>query len=329
MEKNMSNVKNVEVPNIAMKNSVEQTVEQTSEVNLNLQITDVDSVIKEVISELRAKADKQLSTQNKANTQLYMVLEGCLRIINMCAEDEGIDKALRLLAMSSANVKKTDGVPTTTLVSKLVFATEDKSDKRAYSYAKALEKAIFLKLQTEENEQKLSTYLSENGGVDKLIRLNTDEHSSESFADERFGTNEHFAEWIYDELAKEPSKRNDFVQELSKSKMLKINLTKEMKAQLGAFDNMNCFMSVHWTVGSDEATVSPYIIGRKNDKETYKSLTSIEHTYVAKVVRKETSDCWNKYLKQCEKRSNEIRKQTEEKQTIIANELRKVLEVCN
>ena len=173
---------------------IENSVEQSTPLEKNEVFIDAKGGVISSIEALQHKVVEWRDIQSKANDKLYFVLSGCLQIIYMC-ENRNLYTALISLCEQSG-MKNMDEKSISLCVSKLVFGS---TDKKCYTYLKALENAKSLKLQTEDNEQSLSTYLKMNGGIDKLIRKEAI-GISKGYKDERFGTEEHFGEEVICEL---------------------------------------------------------------------------------------------------------------------------------
>ena len=176
------------------KTSVEQTNTTESIEQNDSNIFDANEGVLATLEVLGTSVVEWRKLQGKADDKLYSVLDGCLRIVYLC-EDDDLKETL-LSVCKDRGMKGMENKGVHLIVSKLVFGG---GDKKCYTYAKALENASKLKLNTEKDKRTLSEYLKSNGGIDALIRKEAIA-ICKGYEDERFGTKEHFGESLSDEL---------------------------------------------------------------------------------------------------------------------------------
>ena len=168
------------------KTSVEQTNTTESIEQNDSNIFDANEGVLATLEVLGTSVVEWRKLQGKTDDKLYSVLDGCLRIVYLC-EDEDL-KATLLSVCKDRGMKGIESKGVHLIVSKLVFGD---GDKKCYTYAKALENAKTLQLQSEDNQQLLSDYLKNNGGIDALIRKSS-VSVAKGYTDDKFGTEEHF-----------------------------------------------------------------------------------------------------------------------------------------
>jgi hypothetical protein len=300
--------------------SVEQNIatEKTQITNENM--VNTNGGVLATIETLHTSVKEWRELQGKADEKLYFVLDGCLRIIYMC-ESEGL-KASLLSVCKDRDMKGMENKGTHLIVSKLVFGSED---KKCYTYAKALENATKLKLQTEENKQKLSEYLKTSGGIDTLIRKDAIA-ISKGYDDERFGTKEHFGETLCTELFGYLSGLNlcdiDKVKENSKDRGLsniKIDDDNFMKMFVNK-EETEQFVKLKYDYQTKTFAVIPYAVSSLDAE--YNAISKAFNQYMARVF--EGTKMYDKYIKQCDARDEKLKKEKAEKDKKILKELNKI-----
>ena len=176
------------------KTSVAQTTTTENVEQNDSNIFDANEGVLATLEVLGTSVAEWRKLQGKADDKLYSVLDGCLRIVYLC-EDEDL-KATLLSVCKDRGMKGIESKGVHLIVSKLVFGS---CDKKCYTYAKALDNASKLKLNTEKDKRTLSEYLKSSGGIDALIRKEAIA-IGKGYEDERFGTKEHFGENLSTEL---------------------------------------------------------------------------------------------------------------------------------
>jgi hypothetical protein len=100
--------------------------------------------------------------QAQSDTMLYVLLEGCLEFYYFLREKESYESAFKSLCHFKWNTK----TKTTMLIAKAVFGDKQKTTN---AYARALERAVELKI-GKPNEDSMLAWLQSNGGVNGVIR---------------------------------------------------------------------------------------------------------------------------------------------------------------
>jgi hypothetical protein len=258
---------------------IENSVEQNTPLEKNEVFVDAKGGVISSIKALQHTVVEWRDIQSKANDKLYFVLSGCLQIIYMC-ENRDLYTALISLCEHSG-MKNMDEKSISLCVSKLVFGS---TDKKCYTYSKALENAKSLKLQTEDNEQSLSTYLKMNGGIDKLIRKEAI-GISKGYKDERFGTEEHFGEEVIYELLERREEHRNILKGLQQKRTLTFQVDNEdLHKQFTEYNNFTQYAKLHYNYETKTMDVFCYTL----DKNTieYDAVDKLWNKFIGKTFRK-------------------------------------------
>jgi len=285
---------------------IENSVAQNTPLEKNEVFVDAKGGVISSIKALQHTVVEWRDIQSKANDKLYFVLSGCLQIIYMC-ENRDLYTALISLCEHSG-MKNMDEKSISLCVSKLVFGS---TDKKCYTYSKALENAKSLKLQTEDNEQSLSTYLKMNGGIDKLIRKEAI-GISKGYKDERFGTEEHFGEEVIYELLERREEHRNILKGLQQKRTLTFQVDNEdLHKQFTEYNNFTQYAKLHYNYETKTMDVFGYTL----DKNTieYDAVDKLWNKFIGKTFRKNSKNAWNKYIKMCDKRNEFLKKEEEKK----------------
>ena len=298
------------------KTSVEQTNTTKNTQHLNGDMMDKNGGVLATLTTLSASVVEWRELQGKADDKLYSVLDGCLRIVYLC-EDEDL-KATLLSVCKEKDMKGMDNKGVHLIVSKLVFGS---ADKKCYTYAKALENAKTLQLQSEDNQQLLSEYLKNNGGIDALIRKSS-VSVAKGYADDKFGTEEHFGEEvIYHSLSSSA---------LSADNPLKFKLKQRMEVEVvdetihRTFTEGDCFVQyakLKYDYTTRTMQIMPFTVAERDDE--YASIDKIFNNLVGKAVKKASEKVWNNYIKLCDKRDKRLKADKAKKDKEMIEELNK------
>mgnify|MGYP006155830989 FL=1 len=272
------------------------------------------------VETLQSSVKEWRKLQTKADNKLYYVLEGCLRIIYMC-ENEDLKAALISLCEKS-DMKGMANKSTHLIVSKLVFGSED---KKCYTYAKALDNATKLQLQTETNKQTLSSYLTKKGGIDKLIRKDAISIGKD-YDDERFGTKEHFGETMCTEMFGIHSgmslcgglKAKD-KESISGLSGIKIE-SREFQSWFKDKDKWEQFAKIKYDYETKTFAIIPFTVSQQEGE--YKAIAKAFNRFVARAF--EGSTMWNKYIEMCDKRNEKLKQKKAEDEKKMLKELSKI-----
>jgi len=303
--------------NVSVKQKTQtENTKSTSEGFINVRggvIASVDTLKKEV------KSWRVL--QKKADTQLYKILEGCLHIKYMCEKE---DLKIALLSLLEKNdIKGMANKPISLCIAKLVFGVED---KKCYTYAKVLENATILQLQTSPNQTTLSEYLMANGGIDKLIRKEA-VALAKGYKDEKWGTEEHFGETICDDYLVGSS---HFLPKKEVERGMVKDVVIEDTEFVSMFldtDRWEQFVKMRYNVNTKTFTIVPFSISKQEAQ--YKSINALFNKWVGKVFRynpttQNDTPMWERYIKLCDKREERIKKDLEEKEAKLVKQLESV-----
>jgi|DEB0MinimDraft_6_1074348.scaffolds.fasta_scaffold02116_9 hypothetical protein len=306
-----------EKTNVSVKQKTQtENTKSTSEGFINVRggvIASVDTLKTEV------KSWRVL--QEKADTQLYKILEGCLHIKYMCEKE---DLKVALLSLLEKNdIKGMKNKSISLCITKLVFGVED---KKCYTYSKVLENAAKLYLQTSAKTQTLSQYLTQNGGIDKLIRKEA-VALAKGYKDETWGTEEHFGETICDDFL---LGSGHFLPKKELERAMVKNVVIEDTEFVSMFldkDRWEQFVKMRYNVDTKTFTIVPFSISKQEPQ--YKSINALFNKWLGKVFRYNSStqtdsSLWEKYINLCDKRAERINNELEEKEAKLAEKLGKL-----
>jgi hypothetical protein len=302
------------------KTSVEQT-NTTDNTELNdSNMFDENGGVLETLTTLSASVVEWRELQCKADDKLYSVLDGCLRVMYLC-ENEDL-KATLLSVCTDKDMKGMDNKGVHLIVSKLVFGSKD---KKCYTYAKALENASKLQLNTEKDKRKLSEYLKTNGGIDVLIRKEAIAISKD-YDDERFGTKEHFGETMCTEMFGYHSgmslcgglkaKDKESISGLSGIKIANTEFQSCFKDK----DKWEQFAKIKYDYETKTFAIIPFTVSQQEGE--YKAIAKAFNKFVARAF--EGSTMWNKYIDMCDKRNEKLKQKKAEDEKKMLKELSKI-----
>ena len=305
---------------IAEKTSVEQTNTTDNTVQNDNIVFDANGGVLETLTTLSASVVEWRELQGKADDKLYSVLDGCLRIVYLC-EDEDL-KATLLSVCKEKDMKGMDNKGVHLIVSKLVFGS---ADKKCYTYAKALENASKLQLHTEKDKRTLSEYLKSNGGIDALIRKEAIA-ISKGYEDERFGTKEHFGESLSDEL----------FGYLSGLNLMDINKVKEDKVYSGVCDvkidndefmkkfvnkeEREQFVKLKYDYTTKTFHILPFCVSVVDNE--YNAINKAYNLHLARMF--DGTDAYQRYIALCDKRAEKKKAEDKKKEKEMIEELNKL-----
>ena len=126
--------------------------------------------MEEFITKLRDQRNRWMQQQEKADTFLYKLLDGCLQLYYLLRADEDYETAFKGFCHFKWNSK----TRLTVLICKIVFGEENKA---GYAYAKALEAAIAQKIGT-TGKVGMMQWLKQSGGINAVIRPRKDEEDN-------------------------------------------------------------------------------------------------------------------------------------------------------
>ena len=302
------------------KTSVEQT-NTTDNTELNdSNMFDENGGVLETLTTLSASVVEWRELQCKADDKLYSVLDGCLRVMYLC-ENEDL-KATLLSVCKDKDMKGMDNKGVHLIVSKLVFGG---GDKKCYTYAKALDNASKLKLNTEKDKRTLSEYLKTNGGIDALIRKEAIA-IGKGYEDERFGTKEHFGESLSDEL----------FGYLSGLNLMDINKVKEDKVYSGVCDvkidndefmkkfvnkeEREQFVKLKYDYTTKTFHILPFCVSVVDNE--YNAINKAYNLHLARMF--DGTDAYQRYIALCDKRAEKKKAEDKKKEKEMIEELNKL-----
>ena len=297
------------------KTSVEQTNTTNNTMQNDSSMSDKNGGVLETLTTLSASVVEWRELQGKADDKLYSVLDGCLRVVYLC-ENEDL-KATLLSVCKEKNMKGMDNKGVHLIVSKLVFGS---GDKKCYTYAKALENAKTLQLQSEDNQQLLSEYLKKNGGIDALIRKSS-VPLSKGYSDERFGTEEHFGEEIIAHSLSSNALSADSPLGFKLKKRLEVEVADEVIHSL--FTKSDAFVQyakLKYDYKTRTMQIMPFTVAERDD--AYASIDKIFNNLVGKGVKR-NEKVWNNYIKLCDKRDKRRKAEKEKNEKEMIEELSK------
>ena len=269
------------------------------------------------LTTLNASVVEWRELQGKADDKLYSVLDGCLRVMYLC-EDEDL-KATLLSVCKQQGMKGMDTKGVHLIVSKLVFGG---GDKKCYTYAKALENAKSLQLQSEHNQQRLSDYLKENGGIDALIRKSS-VSVSKGYTDDKFGTEEHFGEEIIAHTLSSDAMSGDNPLGMKMKQRLEVEVVDETLHSI--FTNSDAFVQyakLKYDYKTRTLQIMPFTVAERDD--AFASIDKIFNNVVGKTIKHKSQKVWNNYIKLCDKRDKRIKADKAKKDKEMIKELRKL-----
>ncbi len=301
------------------KTSVEQTNTTDNIEQNDSNMFDENGGVLETLTTLSASVVEWRELQGKADDKLYSVLDGCLRIVYLC-EDKYL-KATLLSVCKERDMKGMENKGVHLIVSKLVFGG---GDKKCYTYAKTLDNASKLKLNTEKDKRTLSEYLKTNGGIDALIRKEAIA-IGKGYEDERFGTKEHFGESLSDEL----------FGYLSGLNLMDIDKVKEDKVFSGVCDvkidndefmekfvnkeETEQFVKLKYDYTTKTFHILPYCVSVVDNE--YNAINKAYNLHLARMF--EGTKMYQKYIAQCDKRSERKKAEKAKKEKEMIEELNK------
>lgn len=301
------------------KTSVEQTNITKNTQHLDGDMMDKNGGVLATLTTLSASVVEWRELQGKADDKLYSVLDGCLRIVYLC-EDEDL-KATLLSVCKEKDMKGMDNKGVNLIVSKLVFGS---GDKKCYTYAKALENASKLQLHTEKDKRTLSEYLKSNGGIDALIRKEAIA-ISKGYEDERFGTKEHFGENLSDEL----------FGYLSGLNLMDIDKVKEDKVYSGVCDvkidndefmkkfvnkeEREQFVKLKYDYTTKTFHILPFCVSVADNE--YNAINKAYNLHLARMF--DGTDMYQRYIALCDKRAEKKKADKAKKDKEMIEELNK------
>lgn len=133
------------------------------------------SGIEDTLKELRNKHQQWQSQKRIAESTLYVLMKGCLEFYHFLKEDKANEEAFKKLCTFKWGRK----TKLETIIAKAVFGADN---KQHYAYAKALSKAVENNVGT-TGEISMPDWLSNNGGVNGVIRKKTDDMDAETTKD--------------------------------------------------------------------------------------------------------------------------------------------------
>lgn len=298
------------------KTSVEQTntTENTQKTSNN--IMDSNGGVLATLDTLSASVVEWRELQGKADDKLYSVLDGCLRIVYLC-DDEDL-KATLLSVCKDRNMKGMENKGVHLIVSKLVFGG---GDKRCYTYAKALENAKTLQLQTKGKQNLLSDYLKKNGGIDALIRKSS-VSVSKGYADDKFGTEEHFGEEIIAHSLSSNAMSSDTPLGIKMKGRLEVEVVDETIHSI--FTQSDAFVQyakLKYDYTTRTMQIMPFTVAERDD--AYASIDKIFNNVVGKTIKHTSQKVWNNYIKLCDKRDKRLKADKAKKDKEMIKELSK------
>lgn len=306
----LDNATRTEKNNVSVKQTNKTENRNTSEDFINKEGGVIASV-----ETLKTSVKSWRLIQTKADKHLYKILEGCLHIKYMC-EKEDLKVAL-LSLLEKYEIKGMKNKSISLCITKLVFGVED---KKCYTYSKVLENAAKLYLQTSAKTQTLSQYLTQNGGIDKLIRKEA-VAVAKGYEDEKWGTEEHFGSMIVEERfgIKSPH--------LYKQKDIdsgRVYVKIEDSSFTSMFDNDNrseAFVKMRYDATTDTFEVYPIAVA-KEDKH-YKSLNTTFNRFVG-WLNKDFQHMWDKYIDLCDKENDSLKQKKAEDEKKLIEQLSKI-----
>ena len=305
---------------IAEKTSVEQTNTTDNTEQNDSNMIDENGGVLETLTTLSASVVEWRKLQGKADEKLYSVLDGCLRVMYLC-EDKDL-KATLLSVCKERDMKGMENKGVHLIVSKLVFGG---GDKKCYTYAKALDNASKLKLNTEKDKRTLSEYLKKNGGIDALIRKEAIA-ICKGYEDERFGTKEHFGESLSDEL----------FGYLSGLNLMDINKVKEDKVYSGVCDvkidndefmkkfvnkeEREQFVKLKYDYTTKTFHILPFCVSVVDNE--YNAINKAYNLHLARMF--DGTDAYQRYIALCDKRAEKKKAEDKKKEKEMIEELNKL-----
>lgn len=270
-------------------------------------IIDVNAAMIAAVKELQKQRTKWDSLQQKADGVLYKLMDGCLRLTRLC-DDEGYALALKNIAQFKFS-KKT---PITVIIAKLVFGTDG---KRAYAYAKALDKAVLLGLGKDSGET-FATHLKLNGGVNALIRTK----EADEFANgDDWGSYAHFGEMMLEEMSKNENiyKTQPF---------LEIDSPVEFRNSLSETNHIETFFYATFNRDGSKLRLNPLIVNAHCSE--FKRMFAIYTKFIGSDTAKNEPKTWEKYLTKVALRQKRLDDEKEAKQRQIAAELEAIKDIA-
>jgi hypothetical protein len=299
------------------KTSVKQKNTTDNTQNTSNNLFDENGGVLATLDTLSASVVEWRELQGKADDKLYSVLDGCLRVMYLC-EDEDL-KATLLSVCRDRGMKGIDNKGMHLIVSKLVFGG---GDKKCYTYAKALENAKTLQLQSEENQQLLSDYLKKNGGIDALIRKSS-VSVSKGYTDDKFGTEEHFGEEIIAHTLSSDALSADNPLGMKMKQRLEVEVVDETLHSI--FTHSDAFVQyakLKYDYTTRTMQIMPFTVAERDD--AYASIDKIFNNVVGKTIKHKSQKVWNNYIKLCDKRDKRIKADKAKKDKEMIKELSKL-----